>query len=130
MFSACPTSFAKKKQKLNYNGESCLVLEKQFALFETFAKGFRLTAELVEGRSKAEICFSQFTLCRLFKVGRKWKSNILHFDLLCLTAEKVEEWLEIKGHCQTKYAFHAVVCSQHLINLKTDLNIQFLIWCI
>ena len=50
MFSACPTSFAKKKQKLNYNGESCLVLEKQFALFETFAKGLRLTAELVEDR--------------------------------------------------------------------------------
>ena len=60
MFSACPTSFAKKKQKLNYNGESCLVLEKQFALFETFAKGFRLTAELVEDRSKADI-FTPFT---------------------------------------------------------------------
>ena len=54
MFSACPTSFEKKKQKLNYNGESCLVLEKQFALFETCAKGFRLTAKLVEDRSKAE----------------------------------------------------------------------------
>ena len=55
MFSACPTSFAKKKQKQNFNdGESCLVLENQFALFETFAKGFRLTAKLVEDRSKAE----------------------------------------------------------------------------
>ena len=41
MFSACPTSFAKKKQKQNFNdGESCLVLENQFALFETFAFAF------------------------------------------------------------------------------------------